>query len=126
MRIFKGKVFARWARKERIDDAVLSRAAREIFEGRADASLGGYLFKKRVARSGGGKSGGYRTIIAFRSDQRRRVFFLYGFAKNERANISARERKALSILAATLVKASDTQLEDLKARGTIVEMECGK
>ncbi|WP_425330086.1 type II toxin-antitoxin system RelE/ParE family toxin [Synechococcus elongatus] len=29
-----------------------------------EADLGGGLFKKRVARAGGGKSGGYRTLIA--------------------------------------------------------------
>ncbi|MCQ6963981.1 type II toxin-antitoxin system RelE/ParE family toxin [Aromatoleum toluolicum] len=31
-----------------------------------DADLGGFFYKKRVARSGGGKSGGYRTLLSAR------------------------------------------------------------
>jgi hypothetical protein len=45
-----------------------------------------------VARPGGGRSGGYRTVIAFRASQR--GVFLYGFAKNERDNIDDKGRKA--------------------------------
>jgi hypothetical protein len=41
-------------------------AATEAFAGQYDADLGGYLFKKRIARQDGGKSGGYRTILGFR------------------------------------------------------------
>jgi len=52
-----------------------------------EADLGGYLFKKRIARPGGGKSGGYRTILGFRRTSTERTIFLYGFAKNQRANI---------------------------------------
>jgi len=32
--------------------------------GLIDADLGGLLYKKRVARPGGGKSGGYRTLLS--------------------------------------------------------------
>ena len=51
----------------------------------ADADLGGGVVKQRVARPGAGKSGGYRTIILLRRETR--AIFVYGFAKNERANI---------------------------------------
>jgi hypothetical protein len=60
-----------------------------------EADLGGYLFKKRIARADGGKSGGYRTILGFRKSDSSRVFYLYGFPKNARANITPRERAAL-------------------------------
>jgi hypothetical protein len=32
-------------------------------EGLFDADLGGGLFKKRIARQGQGKSGGFRTLV---------------------------------------------------------------
>ena len=126
MRVFKGKQFSRWAAGEAISDDDLCQAAAEAFAGQYDADLGGYLFKKRIARSDGGKSGGYRTILGFRKSDSKRIFFLYGFPKNVRANITTRERNALSANASALVDATDRQIDDLKVRGTIVEMECGK
>jgi hypothetical protein len=126
MRVFKGKQFNRWASAERITDADLCLAAQEAFSGQFDADLGGYLFKQRIARRDGGKSGGYRTILGFRKSDSTRVFFLYGFPKNVRANITPKERAALSANAASLIGATDRQIEALKAKGTIVEMECKK
>ena len=124
MRVFKGKQFSRWAAGEAIADADLCKAAAEAFAGQYDADLGGYLFKKRVARRDGGKSGGYRTILGFRKSDSERIFFLYGFPKNVRPNITARERSALSATAAALVDADDRQIDALKAKGAIMELEC--
>ena len=126
MRVFKGKHFSRWATGEAISDGDLWQAATEAFAGRFDADLGGYLFKQRIARRDGGKSGGYRTILGFRKSDSSRVFFLYGFPKNVQANITSRERTALGANAASLVGATNAQIEALKAKGTIVEMERGQ
>ncbi len=126
MRVFKGKQFSRWAAGEAIADIDLCQAAAEAFSGQHDADLGGYLFKKRIARRDGGKSGGYRTILGFRKSDSARIFFLYGFPKNVRANVTARERSALSVTAKALVDADDSQIEALKAKGAIVELECGR
>jgi hypothetical protein len=63
LRIFKTKWFARFARKEGIEDNKLLDAIREAEKGVSVIDLGGGLIKKRVSRSGRGKSGGYRTII---------------------------------------------------------------
>ena len=89
MRIFATKIFARFARKERLDDKRLCEAILRAVRGSIDADLGANLIKQRVARPGGGRSGGYRTVIAYRASQR--SVFLYGFAKNERDNIDDRE-----------------------------------
>ncbi len=124
MRVFKGKHFSRWATAEAIGDADLCQAAAEAFAGHFDADLGGYLFKKRIARHGGGKSGGYRTILGFRKSDSKRIFFLYGFPKNARANITSRERSALSANALALVGADDRQIVEMQAKGTILELEC--
>ena len=57
--------------------------------GLVDADLGGGIIKQRVARSGQGRSGGYRMIVAYRTGVR--AVFLYGFAKRERENIDPDE-----------------------------------
>lgn len=124
MRVFKGKHFSRWAAGESIGDAELCQNAAEAFSGQYEADLGGYLFKKRIARRDGGKSGGYRTILGFRKSDSERIFFLYGFPKNVRATVTARERSALGANASALVDADDRQIDALKAKGTIVELEC--
>lgn len=110
MQAYKTKWFARFAKREQISDKSLSEAIERAERGLIDADLGGGLIKQRVARPGKGKSGGYRTIVAYRS--KHRAIFLYGFAKSERENIRPDElisfRRAgdywLSVDAATISK----------------------
>jgi hypothetical protein len=64
LRVFATRVFARFAGKERLDDKHLLGAVARAERGLVDADLGGNLIKQRVARAGGGRSGGYRTVIA--------------------------------------------------------------
>ena len=93
MRILKTKYFNSWADDEDLDDESLCDAIKEMNQGLHNGDLGGKIFKKRVARQGQGKSGGYRTIVALQVKER--AFFLYGFGKNERANISQKEKRPL-------------------------------
>ena len=76
-RVFKYKKFAEFAKSEGISDEALCTALSEIENGLIDANLGGGVIKKRVARSNGSKSNGFRTIIFFKEG--RNVFFFYGF-----------------------------------------------
>jgi len=85
VRLYKLKAFARFQRRERIADKALGKAVRSAEDGLVDADLGGGLIKQRVARPGQGKSGGFRTIIAYRRGDR--AVFLFGFAKSERENL---------------------------------------
>jgi hypothetical protein len=85
VRVYKLKAFARFQRREGIADGALAKAVRGAEAGLVDADLGGGLIKQRVARSGQGKSGGYRTVIAYRRGDR--AMFLFGFAKRERENL---------------------------------------
>ena len=85
MRIFKSKVFNRFARKAGLGDVALCEAIGNAERGLIDADLGGGVIKQRIARQGGGKSGGFRTIIFFRAAER--AVYIYGFGKNERDNI---------------------------------------
>jgi hypothetical protein len=52
LRVFTTKVFARFARKERLDDRRLREAVARAERGLVDAALGGDLIKQRVARPG--------------------------------------------------------------------------
>lgn len=52
MRIFKNKVFNKWAAKEGLDDNALRSAVDEMARGLIDADLGGHVVKKRVALAG--------------------------------------------------------------------------
>ena len=109
MKIYKLKAFVRFQRKERLSDASLIKAIDNAEQGLVDADLGSGLIKQRVARAGQGKSGGYRTLIAFRRGER--AVFLFGFGKNERANIDDDElqefrRLARAFLALTADQAS--------------------
>lgn len=58
----------------------------------AGISLGGGLYKIRLARKGGGKSGGYRIIYFYR-DEDLPVFLLTAYAKNQQDNISPKARE---------------------------------
>ena len=97
MRVFKTKWFTRFARKESISDETLAEAVERAEIGLIDADLGGGVIKQRVARQGRGRSGGFRTLLAYRSGGV--AVFLYGFAKNERENIEDGELAVLKEIA---------------------------
>lgn len=121
MRIYKTRPFDKWVAKEGLTDPVLATAVAEIEAGLIDAELGGQVVKKRVPLPGRGKSGGARTLLAYRQNDR--AFFVYGFAKNERDNIDARELKALKQLAAIQLGLSETQLLHALHAGTLIEVK---
>jgi len=120
MSVFVTKEFARFARKAHLSAARLLGAAVEVMDGQHDADLGGGVFKQRVAREGGGKSGGFRTIILFRVGNH--CFFVHGFSKSDKANVSAKELKALRRLAAVLLGFSDDELRMAQGAGELVEV----
>jgi len=122
MRVFKNKWFNRWARGEDVLDSALYNAAIEIAAGRYDANLGGCLFKKRLARTGSGKRGGYRIIVGYKKPNSERIVFLYAFAKSDKANISDREEAALSLAAESFLSANDRQVDELLTSGSIWEV----
>jgi hypothetical protein len=119
-RVFKTRHFARWMRKTELTDPALCRAVAEMAEGLIDAELGGDVLKKRVATPGRGKSGGVRTIVATRKGTR--WFFVFGFEKRDRANISDAELEALQSLASDLLTRTHHQLDDAIAQGALLEI----
>jgi hypothetical protein len=95
--VFKDLGFDDWAIDEGVADDALRVSAAEIDSGLIDARLGGFLLKKRVAAPGRGKSRSWRVIVAWREDDR--LFFLHGFAKKDKDNITKKEKAALTLLA---------------------------
>ena len=101
-RVFKTRYFARWMRKTELSDEAL------------------WVVKKRVGLSGRGKRGGARTLVA--TNKGNRWFVVYGFEKNDRANISDDELEALKDLAAQLLARTGKQLAEALNDGTLSEI----
>lgn len=120
MRIYKNKAFTKWATKEGLNDDALRQAVTEMEQGLVEADLGGHVFKKRVAVPGRGKRGGARTILAYKVGDK--AFFVYGFTKNQRANIKDDELKALKAYAVELFGYSLAALNKAVKAGVLIEV----
>ena len=120
MRIFKNNWFDRFATKEGIKDCELVEVVSKLETGKAVADLGGNVYKVRVARSGEGKSGGYRVILFFRSMEK--TFYIYGFSKSDRANISKKELVAFKEAARKYFSMSPYEIEKLIRSGQLIEI----
>lgn len=120
MRIFKTKWFRRFARHNRIDDALLLEAVVRAERGLVDADLGGGMIKQRVARRGSGRSGGFRTLVIYRAGNV--SIFVFGFAKNDLANIEDSEMASLKDLAKLFLSYDDEALDMACDHGELWEI----
>ncbi|MBP7951936.1 MAG: type II toxin-antitoxin system RelE/ParE family toxin [Sphingorhabdus sp.] len=123
MRIYKNAWFAKFSRKEKIDDDTLCNAIRRAEQGLIDADLGSGLLKQRVAREGAGKSGGYRTLIFFRSGER--AIFAFGFAKSEKTNLNTEELAEFRKAAKEYLAFSQHQIDRLVQIERLTEVSDG-
>ena len=121
IRIYANRWFAKFAAKEQISDATLADAVRRAENGVIDADLGTGLIKQRIARVGSGKSGGYRSIIIFRSGDR--AIFVFAFAKSAKANLSAAELKVYRKAASIMLGLGDDMIETEVKAGRLVEVD---
>jgi hypothetical protein len=124
MRVFKTRGVARFCKGESITDAQLTDAIARADRGLVDATLGGGLIKQRVARKDQGKSGGWRTLIAYRA--RDRAVFLFGFAKNHRDNIGPDQLAQLKDVANELLVLTAKQIAARLTDGTLIEVPYGE
>lgn len=120
--ILKRRDFARWQAGEKLPDGVLCKAVVEMESGLIDADLGGFLYKKRVARPGGGKSSGYRTLLSARIGSR--YVFLHGFPKNDKTNITQGERVALQFAGKVFLDLSGDELSKALKANVLSEVHC--
>ena len=120
-RIFRTKTFSRWLNKSDLSDADLLQAVKEMDKGLLEGDLGGNVYKKRVAIGNRGKSRGARTIVATKlSDQ---WFFIFAFAKNERANISDVELANFQKIAEILLNLANDEIRKLIQEKTLIEIK---
>jgi hypothetical protein len=119
--VYKNKPFTRFAKKARITAADLWNAALQANEGILDANLGGGVIKQRIARMGEGKSGGSRTIILFRKDDR--AVYVFGFEKKDMANISAKDLMAFREFAAIYLGYTAAEMDGLVRNGTLYQIQ---
>jgi hypothetical protein len=121
VRVFKNKWFSRFADKNGITDDDLKDIVKALEQGQIDAGLGGGVYKQRLARSGGGKSGGYRAILYYKSEFR--VYFAFGFAKSDIDNIDERELHNFKERAKDFFALTDEQIKKRKLQGSLKEID---
>ena len=119
--ILKTRNFARWARKSGLSDSLLKKAVFEIQRGLLEADLGGGIVKKRIALPGRGKRGSARILLA--TNRNDRWFFVFGFEKKERADISENDLESLKKLAKDLLGLTSAQIAGALSEGSLVEIE---
>jgi hypothetical protein len=120
MLILKTKTFAKWAKKIGLADLQLVLTAKEVKTGLIDADFGKFLYKKRIALPGKGKRGGARAIIAYKTAEQ--LVFLLGFVKNERVDITEKEKTTLRKYVNILVHLEEQELTVLLENGELVKV----
>ena len=124
MEVFKTKLFSKWAKDALITDQSLIETVDEIEKGLIDADLGSNLIKKRIANKGRGKRGGTRVILAYKVDEF--MFFLFGFEKSKRANITKKDLEALKMLSKTFLSMSNDTIKKLVSNKEIIHLKYRK
>jgi hypothetical protein len=119
-RIFISADTDRFAQKQRWTDSDLIRAVTDVEQGLHDGALGPGVYKRRIARAGSGKSGGFRLVIVLRIENR--AFLVEAFAKNVKFTHTPRELEALRELASTLLNLSEEQIAKATASGQFREL----
>lgn len=121
MEVYKHRNFAKWAKSEGLTDAMLKQAVAEMNNGLFEVNLGSGLYKKRIAVTGKGKRGGFRSLLAFRITEK--AIFIYGFRKNERSNISDSEKHIYKALAKEYLDLSNAHINKMLEAKILIEIK---
>lgn len=117
----KTKWFYKWAKKNNITDNMLLTTLQNISNNLGVVKLGSGLYKIRVAKTGQGKSGGYRTIIVYKKNDV--AIFVYGFSKNEKKNLEKDELKYFKKLAKNLLSIDRQKYIELEKSGDFISIK---
>lgn len=125
MKHIKIKKFSNEANKANLTDSILVETLSNFFKLNRDEqlkySLGAGLYKLRIAsKEGKGKSGGSRSILAFKNDKG--VYWLHLFSKNDKGNVTTSELKKLKQLADIMFELTDEQIMKLIKLGELLEV----
>lgn len=121
----KIKKFNNEANKVGLKDEILIETLDRFFQLSRDEqlkySLGAGLYKLRIATNEGrGKSGGSRSILAFKKDNG--IYWLHLFAKSDKGNVTTSELKKLKQLADIMLGLSHEQINKLIDLGELWEV----
>ncbi len=125
MKHYKIRKFTSEAKKIALQDEILVETLLDFLEMGKEYqqkySLGANLYKLRLAtKEGRGKSGGSRSILAFKKDSR--IIWLHLFSKNEKGNITTNELKKLKQLSHIMLELSDNKIIELLSLGELYEV----
>jgi len=120
MKRLKTKWFWKWAKKQKISDERLLKAMDDLQNSLSSVSLGGGLYKVRIASDNSGKSSSYRTIIVYRRNER--AVFIYGFMKKEQNNLSSEELKSFKTLSKDILQLSEEALSQAVEKNVFIEI----
>jgi len=120
VRVFKNARFMRFADKEGITDKNLRETVDRLEAEQFDADLGGDVYKMRMARDGEGKSGGYRVVVIFKRGQR--TFYVEGFAKSKKGNLSQSEKRDFKELAKDYLSLPEVTIDNAVKMGKLIEI----
>ncbi len=124
MRKLCTKWFAKWSEKAKLSNEDLLEAVNNLEKGLSAIRLSRSLLKIRIKRAGKGKSSGFRTIVVFQNNDK--AIFLYGFAKNERSNISKAELESFKKLSKDLLQLDSNQITNLIKKKILFDLEVKK
>ena len=99
-------------------------APRVSFRARSASERGTNRSRGRASRKGGGRSGGFRTIVLFHRGGR--ANFAYGLAKRRRNDLVPNELRDYRLLATKWLTLDDEPLSAMLMDDDIVEMNCGE
>lgn len=121
MEKYKLRDFAKWLVKQRLTDLDLNRVVDEMEKGLLGDRLGAHVYKKRVPLSGRGKRGGARCIVLYKKGNL--VLFIYGYAKNEKSDLSSQEAVQLRIFSKAFFKLSKQERLKKCGQGALIRIE---
>lgn len=121
MRVFKTKPFARFARKEKINDEWLCDVIKRVEDGKFDQGHKSDVLYLRVERQGQGTRRGYRTAVLFRKKDK--AFFVGAYPRNERDGFSRVEKERFRQMAKDMLGWNDDKLQTAINNGEFIEVK---
>ncbi|KPA17612.1 protein containing DUF1044 [Candidatus Magnetomorum sp. HK-1] len=121
MKKLSTKWFYKWSKKNKLCNQDMLKAIKDLETDLSTSDLGHHLFKVRIKRTCSGKSKGFRTIIVYK--QKDRAIFLYGFGKNDKANIKKSELKYFKKLSDDLLALTLNQLKKAIDQKILFDLE---
>ena len=117
----KTKWFHKWAKKNSISDNALLKTIESLINNLNVVNLGGGLYKVRTPAIGKGKSGGFRTLVAYKEMDK--AIFVFGFSKAEKDNLDEDELRSLKKLTKDLLEISTKEYLKLIELGQFFKLE---